>query len=57
MAEIYPTEKSREALTVFRLYEASGEWFDLSKSLSKEIHFILAKKKVTKRNILLQINA
>ena len=31
MAEIYPTEQSRAALTVFRLYEGEGEWFDLSK--------------------------
>lgn len=29
--EIYPTEQSRSALTVFCLYEGSGEWFDLSK--------------------------
>lgn len=31
MNEIYPTEESRRALTVFRIYEGSGEWFDLSK--------------------------
>ena len=31
MRSIYPTEKSRRALTVFKLYEGSGEWFDLSK--------------------------
>ena len=31
MYEIYPTEDSRKALTVFQLYEGSGEWFDLSK--------------------------
>ena len=31
MTEIYPTEKSRKALTVFYIYEGSGEWFDLSK--------------------------
>ena len=31
MLEIYPTEQSREVLTVFRLYEGDGEWFDLSK--------------------------
>ena len=29
MAEIYPTEASREALVVFQLYEGSGEFFDL----------------------------
>ncbi|MBR1393086.1 MAG: 4Fe-4S binding protein [Ruminococcus sp.] len=31
MHEIYPTEESIQALTVFRIYEGSGEWFDLSK--------------------------
>lgn len=31
MAQIYSTEISRQALTVFQLYEGSGEWFDLSK--------------------------
>lgn len=31
MNEIYPTAESRKALTVFKLYEGSGEWFDLSK--------------------------
>lgn len=31
MKEIYPTERSRKALTVFRIYEGNGEWFDLSK--------------------------
>lgn len=30
MAEIYPTEKSREALEVFQLYKGEGEYFDLS---------------------------
>ncbi len=31
MNEIYPTPQSQMALTVFRIYEGSGEWFDLSK--------------------------
>lgn len=31
MKEIYPTESSRSALTVFKIYEGSGEYFDLSK--------------------------
>ena len=30
MAEIYPSEQSREALEVFQIYEASGELFNLS---------------------------
>lgn len=31
MYEIYPTEESMKALTVFQIYEGTGEWFDLSK--------------------------
>ena len=31
MHEIYPTDESMRALTVFQVYEGSGEWFDLSK--------------------------
>ena len=31
MNDIYPTEESKQALTVFKLYEGNGEWFDLSK--------------------------
>ena len=31
MYEIYPTKDSRMALTVFRIYDGCGEWFDLSK--------------------------
>ena len=29
--EIYPTKESSTALTVFRIYDGCGEWFDLSK--------------------------
>ena len=31
MHEIYPTEEAMQALTVFQIYEGTGEWFDLSK--------------------------
>ncbi len=31
MREIYPTAESMRALTVFQIYEGTGEWFDLSK--------------------------
>lgn len=31
MAEIYPTEQSRNALEVFQLYKGEGEYFDLSR--------------------------
>ena len=31
MHQIYPTEESMKVLTVFQIYEGSGEWFNLSK--------------------------
>lgn len=31
MNEIYPNPESRQALTVFQIYEGTGEWFNLSK--------------------------
>ena len=43
MSEIYPTEKSRQALTVFKLYDGSGEWFDLSLRLSSEVQRFVEK--------------
>ena len=43
MYEIYPTEESRKALTVFQLYEGSGEWFDLSKKPIERASFTLGK--------------
>ena len=39
MYEIYPTEQSRKALTVFCLYEGEGEWFDLSKKPIERFSF------------------
>ena len=30
MNELYPSVESMSALTVFQLYDGSGEWFDLS---------------------------
>ena len=39
MHEIYPTVESQKALTVFKLYEGSGEWFDLSKKPIERFSF------------------
>lgn len=39
MYEIYPTEESRSALTVFCICEGSGEWFDLSKKPIERFSF------------------
>ncbi len=39
MNDIYPTEQSRTALTVFNIFEGTGEWFDLSKKPVERAHF------------------
>lgn len=39
MKEIYPTAESRKALTVFQLYQGTGEWFDLSKKPIERFSF------------------
>lgn len=39
MNEIYPTESSRSALTVFKIYEGSGEYFDLGKKPIERAEF------------------
>lgn len=39
MHEIYPTDESIKALTVFKVYEGSGEWFDLSKKPIERANF------------------
>ena len=43
MNEIYPTEESRKALTVFQIYEGSGEWLDLSKKPIERASFSFGK--------------
>ena len=40
MKTIYPTEESMQALTVFQIYEGTGEWFDLSKKPIERASFI-----------------
>jgi len=40
MYEIYPTAESRQALTVFQIYEGNGEWFDLSKKPIERANFV-----------------
>ena len=39
MYEIYQTDESRQALTVFQIYEGTGEWFDLSKKPIEKANF------------------
>lgn len=40
MYEIYPTESSRSALTVFRIHDGRGEWFDLSRKPVEREDFV-----------------
>lgn len=47
MAEIYPTEESRKALTVFQIYEGTGEWFDLSKKPIERASFVFGNAAAT----------
>lgn len=43
MYEIYPTKQSRQTLTIFRIYDGIGEWFDLSKKPIERANFIFGK--------------
>ena len=45
MRTIYPTEESMKALTVFQIYEGSGEWFDLSKKPIERASFSFGSEK------------
>lgn len=46
MKEIYPTEESRKTLTVFHIFEGSGEWFDLSKKPIERATFTFGGSKI-----------
>ena len=46
MKEIYPSNESRKTLTVFHIYEGSGEWFDLSKKPIERANFAFGKTKI-----------
>ena len=45
MHSIYPTEESIKALTVFQIYEGTGEWFDLSKKPIERASFTFGSEK------------
>ncbi len=49
MNEIYPSDESRKALTVFQIYEGSGEWFDLSKKPIERASFTFGKAEETQQ--------
>ena len=48
MEKIYPDLPSRSALTVFQIYEGTGEWFDLSKSPIERASFSFGAAQVKK---------
>ena len=48
MNDIYPDKESQRVLTVFQLYEGSGEWFDLSKKPIERMSFTFGDAKVIK---------
>lgn len=56
MNEIYPTEESMKALTVFQIYEGSGEWFDLSKKPIERASFTFGKADVTQSGYFINDN-
>ena len=56
MNEIYPTEESRKALTVFQIYEGSGEWFDLSKKPIERASFTFGKAETAKSGYFINDN-
>ncbi len=41
MYEIYPVEESRRALTVFHIYEGTGEWFNMGNGNIEHAEFAL----------------
>lgn len=56
MNEIYPSEDSRKALTVFQIYEGEGEWFDLSKKPIERADFSFGILKVHKSGYFINDN-
>ena len=56
MKEIYPTKESRKALTVFRIYEGNGEWFDLSKKPIERASFTFGNGQKTNEGYMIGDN-
>ena len=52
MEKIYPDVRSHSALTVFKIYEGTGEWFDLSKLPIERASFFSAEHRQKKPAIL-----
>ena len=56
MYEIYPTTESRQALTVFQIYEGTGEWFDLSKKPIERASFVFGKENMETKGYFITDN-
>ena len=56
MNEIYPTEESRKALTVFQIYKGNGEWFDLSKKPIERASFTFGIVRETQNGYYINYN-
>ena len=57
MHEIYPTEESMHALTVFQIYEGTGEWFDLREKPIERASFTFGGAEKKRRAILSRMPA
>ena len=56
MYQIYPTEESMKALTVFQIYEGTGEWFDLSKKPIERASFNFGKVEIKREGYFIKDN-
>ena len=56
MHQIYPTEESMKALTVFQIYEGTGEWFDLSKKPIERASFNFGKVEIKREGYFVTDN-
>jgi len=52
MADIYPDEKSRSALTVFQVHRREGEFFDLAAKPIFREHFFLRRRRRSGKRLL-----
>ena len=56
MRKIYPTEEAMHALTVFQIYEGTGEWFDLSRRPIERASFAFGSAKVREEGFFITEN-
>ena len=56
MHQIYPMEESMKALTVFQIFEGTGEWFDLSKKPIERASFNFGKVEIKREGYFVTDN-